>query len=103
MHDGYGINGGGSYKKSSNHKNNYKKHTQEKVTMGVNKNAFEIRLEVLELAWNICYSRYLGKLEDYNSKETLNVDKPRHPVAADVVQEATELNDFISGNNPGNS
>ncbi len=76
------------------------KHTHTKH-MNTNKNAYEIRLEILHMAHNDAMQKYLQTISVYrendNSKLTIKQLEESFPKTEDIKKRAKELYFFIEG------
>lgn len=65
------------------------------------KNPYELRTELLNLAYQICYNQHVSdEVQDYFDAEDEDVEfmgvPKTSPTTAEVIECATQLNDFIS-------
>ena len=70
----------------------------------MNKNAYEIRLEILKMAHDDATSRYYQKLEAHRrNADTLNIAfsetliESLFPTSAEIIAKAEELYKFVEG------
>jgi len=75
-------------------------HSNTQQPSGGGKNAYELRTELLNLAYTICYNQHVSddilRIQNQEDDSEFNGLPSTSPTTAEVVECASQLNDFIS-------